>query len=240
VSQVLVWTLLIFSIPFLSLQYHSCCWVVAVKHAYLVKLYDRNRCKSCCHWHRDVTQKLVYNLPCIVHVTALVNFIGIPVGVARESATGKIINDYLEQKSELDDHVIHLLFSANRWEAVYVANIAHFCTLACIEKCICNYLIFIVNFISSSSSSSSSDRVDIHCVNLEWPWRRALDHSAWMLKGVPSPICWIHEWCGRPGRRRQPGPNREPVLAAVFFFHSILRWSIALSTMRCQSSRIVS
>ena len=38
--------------------------------------------------------------------------------LARESATGKLINEYLEQKSELDDHVIHLLFSANRWEAV--------------------------------------------------------------------------------------------------------------------------
>ena len=23
-----------------------------------------------------------------------------------------------------------------------------------------------------------------------------------MLKGVPSPICWIHEWRGRPGCRR--------------------------------------
>ena len=34
-----------------------------------------------------------------------------------------------------------------------------------------------------------------------------------MLKGVPSPICWIHEWRGRPGRRRQPGPKRELVLA---------------------------
>ena len=38
--------------------------------------------------------------------------------VARESATGKLINEYLEKKSELDDHVVHLLFSANRWEAV--------------------------------------------------------------------------------------------------------------------------
>ena len=36
-----------------------------------------------------------------------------------------------------------------------------------------------------------------------------------MLKGVPSPICWIPEWRGRPGRRRQPGPKREPVLAAA-------------------------
>ena len=46
---------------------------------------------------------------------------------ARESATGKLINEYLEQKSELDDHVIHLLFSANRWEAVWVAEMISCC-----------------------------------------------------------------------------------------------------------------
>jgi dTMP kinase len=37
---------------------------------------------------------------------------------ARETATGQLINEYLQCKSELDDHAIHLLFSANRWEAV--------------------------------------------------------------------------------------------------------------------------
>ena len=36
-----------------------------------------------------------------------------------------------------------------------------------------------------------------------------------MLKGVPSPISWIHEWRGRLGRRRQLGPKREPVPAAA-------------------------
>ena len=45
------------------------------------------------------------------------------------------------------------------------------------------------------------------------PW--TIRHECWLLKGVPSPICWIHEWRGRPGRRRQPGPKREPVLAAA-------------------------
>lgn len=30
-----------------------------------------------------------------------------------------MIDDYLQQKNELDDHAIHLLFSANRWEAMY-------------------------------------------------------------------------------------------------------------------------
>lgn len=29
-----------------------------------------------------------------------------------------MIDDYLRQKNELDDHAIHLLFSANRWEAM--------------------------------------------------------------------------------------------------------------------------
>eukprot|EP00127_Corallochytrium_limacisporum_P005126 Clim_evm32s199 gene=Clim_evmTU32s199 len=35
----------------------------------------------------------------------------------RTTPTGKIINDYLAQGKDLDDHCIHLLFSANRWEA---------------------------------------------------------------------------------------------------------------------------
>ncbi|KAI8988305.1 thymidylate kinase-domain-containing protein [Mycotypha africana] len=36
----------------------------------------------------------------------------------RTTQTGKMIDNYLQQKSELDDHAIHLLFSANRWEAM--------------------------------------------------------------------------------------------------------------------------
>ena len=39
---------------------------------------------------------------------------------ARDTPTGKMINEYLENKSEIEDHAVHLLFSANRWEAVYV------------------------------------------------------------------------------------------------------------------------
>jgi dTMP kinase len=35
----------------------------------------------------------------------------------RTTATGTVINQYLQNKAELDDHVIHLLYSANRWEA---------------------------------------------------------------------------------------------------------------------------
>jgi len=33
---------------------------------------------------------------------------------------GKMIDGYLQSKAEMDDHTIHLLFSANRWEKAYV------------------------------------------------------------------------------------------------------------------------
>lgn len=35
---------------------------------------------------------------------------------ARDTDVGKIINSYLQLKNDLSDEVIHLLFSANRWE----------------------------------------------------------------------------------------------------------------------------
>lgn len=34
----------------------------------------------------------------------------------RTTAIGQMIDAYLRSTSELDDHAIHLLFSANRWE----------------------------------------------------------------------------------------------------------------------------
>ncbi|XP_010784096.1 thymidylate kinase, partial [Notothenia coriiceps] len=41
-------------------------------------------------------------------------------GVSRERTTtiGQLISAYLENKSDLEDHTVHLLFSANRWELV--------------------------------------------------------------------------------------------------------------------------
>lgn len=36
--------------------------------------------------------------------------------VDRTTAIGKMIDAYLRSAAELDDHAIHLLFSANRWE----------------------------------------------------------------------------------------------------------------------------
>jgi dTMP kinase len=40
--------------------------------------------------------------------------------IDRTTPTGKMIDSYLKGESQLDDHAIHLHFSANRWEAAYV------------------------------------------------------------------------------------------------------------------------
>ena len=34
----------------------------------------------------------------------------------RTTAIGKMIDAYLRTNIEMDDHVVHLLYSANRWE----------------------------------------------------------------------------------------------------------------------------
>jgi thymidylate kinase len=36
----------------------------------------------------------------------------------RSTPIGQMIDSYLKSSVKMDDHVIHLLFSANRWEAV--------------------------------------------------------------------------------------------------------------------------
>ncbi|XP_036714328.1 thymidylate kinase isoform X2 [Balaenoptera musculus] len=44
-----------------------------------------------------------------------------PLQPMRERSTeiGKLLSSYLEKKSEVEDHSVHLLFSANRWEHVF-------------------------------------------------------------------------------------------------------------------------
>jgi len=51
----------------------------------------------------------------------------------RTTTIGKMIDEYLQRKSELEDHVIHLLFSANRWEVAARIEelIAQGCTIIC-------------------------------------------------------------------------------------------------------------
>ena len=55
----------------------------------------------------------------------------------RESCIGQLINSYLASTSNMNDNTIHLLFSANRWEASadMEAKLLSGCTLVCDRYC---------------------------------------------------------------------------------------------------------
>ncbi|KAM5228593.1 thymidylate kinase isoform 1-T1 [Ctenodactylus gundi] len=57
-------------------------------------------------------RKLVSSLCAAGHRAELLRF------PERSTEIGKLLSCYLEKKSELEDHSVHLLFSANRWEQV--------------------------------------------------------------------------------------------------------------------------
>ena len=68
------------------------------------------------------TAKLVEKIERLGKPCKLVKFPGTlflewKLSVDRTTAIGKMIDAYLRSAEELDDRVIHLLFSANRWEA---------------------------------------------------------------------------------------------------------------------------
>ena len=47
----------------------------------------------------------------------------------RNTGVGQMISSYLANKSQLDDHAIHLLFSANRWEKRFLTNLNISCVM---------------------------------------------------------------------------------------------------------------
>ena len=54
----------------------------------------------------------------------------------RESAvTGQLIHAYLQNKAQVDDRVIHLLFSANRWEKAYLSHFHQLLPMLIINGC---------------------------------------------------------------------------------------------------------
>ncbi|XP_043434384.1 thymidylate kinase [Leopardus geoffroyi] len=58
------------------------------------------------------SRKLVATLCASGHRAELLRF------PERSTEIGKLLSSYLEKKSEVEDHSVHLLFSANRWEQV--------------------------------------------------------------------------------------------------------------------------
>lgn len=89
----------------------------------------------------------------------------------RTTLTGNLINSYLESSEHLDDRAIHLLFSANRWEAA--PKLAE--TLARGETIICDrYAYSGVAFSSAKEASGEGEPLTIE-------WCQSPD------KGLPAP-----------------------------------------------------
>ncbi|XP_058292375.1 thymidylate kinase isoform X4 [Hylobates moloch] len=59
------------------------------------------------------SRKLVEALCAAGHRAELLRF------PERSTEIGKLLSSYLQKKSDVEDHSVHLLFSANRWEQVY-------------------------------------------------------------------------------------------------------------------------
>lgn len=51
----------------------------------------------------------------------------------RTTATGKLLDGYLKESTNLDDHAVHLLFSANRWQEAHAIRqaVAQHTTVIC-------------------------------------------------------------------------------------------------------------
>jgi len=71
------------------------------------------------------SQRLVEHLNSIGHTAELLRF------PDRTTPIGMMLDSYLRQSTELDDHTTHLLFSANRWEKrdVLLKKLQSGCTL---------------------------------------------------------------------------------------------------------------
>ncbi|OJD13368.1 thymidylate kinase [Emergomyces pasteurianus Ep9510] len=89
----------------------------------------------------------------------------------RTTEIGKLINAYLVGNVHLDDHSIHLLFSANRWEAATE-----------IQQDISNGITVIVDRYSYSGAVYSAAK-NIPDLSLEWAWQPEI--------GLPQPDVWL-------------------------------------------------
>ncbi|EGE04682.1 thymidylate kinase [Trichophyton equinum CBS 127.97] len=89
----------------------------------------------------------------------------------RTTAIGKMINQYLRGEIQLDDHAVHLLFSANRWEAA-----------AQIRRDIESGITVIVDRYSYSGAVYSAAKENKE-LQLDWAWRPEV--------GLPRPDIWF-------------------------------------------------
>ncbi|KAI5283675.1 Thymidylate kinase [Ascosphaera aggregata] len=90
----------------------------------------------------------------------------------RTTEIGKMISSYLRGDFQLDDQSIHLLFSANRWQAA-----------SQMEEDITNGVTLIIDRYSYSGAvySAAKDNANL---SLEWAWSPEI--------GLPKPDLWVY------------------------------------------------
>lgn len=93
----------------------------------------------------------------------------------RTTATGTIINSYLQQSENLDDRAIHLLFAANRWESA--GALTHHLREG--TTVVCDRYAYSGVAFSASKVDAAGEAI------LDMEWCKAPD------KGLPAPDCVI-------------------------------------------------
>ncbi|KAI0796143.1 thymidylate kinase [Abortiporus biennis] len=97
----------------------------------------------------------------------------------RSTPIGKLIDSYLRSESELDDHAIHLLFSANRWEVVpsIVKDLEEGTTIIC-DRYAFSGIAFSASKVHSPTESASPSTFPIQPTpKLTYEWCRSPDIS---------------------------------------------------------------
>jgi dTMP kinase len=95
----------------------------------------------------------------------------------RTTATGSVINQYLQQSTDVDDRSIHLLFAANRWEAASALT-RH---LSAGTTVVCDRYAYSGVAFSAAKVVSSTNNKPL----LDLEWCQAPD------RGLPAPDCVI-------------------------------------------------
>ncbi|KAL1848425.1 Thymidylate kinase [Paecilomyces lecythidis] len=98
-------------------------------------------------------EQLLHNLQTLGHQVRYIRF------PDRNTPIGKLIDGYLRGQSHLDDHSIHLLFSANRWEVA-----------PAIQELIANGVTVIVDRYSYSGAVYSAAKRNPN-LSIQWAWQ---------------------------------------------------------------------
>ncbi|KAJ3744749.1 P-loop containing nucleoside triphosphate hydrolase protein [Lentinula detonsa] len=101
----------------------------------------------------------------------------------RSTPIGKMIDAYLRSQSDLDDHVVHLLFSANRWElaSTIISSLEQGKIVLCDRYAFSGIAFSVAKSLPSQSSPSTASQTPGKLPPISLHWARAPDAA------LPSP-----------------------------------------------------